>query len=97
LYGTRLFIYVEEIGVPESIEIKLQRAVITLAEELSYSRAAGRLNTAPAELRKQISGLEKQLCFHIFRSKQINVELTEEGKVFLRACLEFRAQRNHSQ
>jgi DNA-binding transcriptional LysR family regulator len=70
--------------VSESIRIRLQRTAIVLADELSYPRAAEKLNVASSDLRKQISGLEKQLCFHIFRPRQKRVELTEEGKLLIR-------------
>jgi Transcriptional regulator len=69
--------------VPESIDIKLKRAAIMLADELSYSRAAGRLNISPVELKRQISSLEKRLYLRVFCRRQETVELTEDGKFLI--------------
>lgn len=72
----------------ESVAIGLKRAAIILAEELNYARAAQELGIASAELRKQISALETQLCFHIFKPRQKEVELTEEGRFLIKAFRE---------
>ena len=69
--------------MPESIAIGLKRAAIILAEDLDYSRAAEKLGITSVELRKQISALEAQLYFHIFKPKQKKVELTEEGQFLI--------------
>ena len=71
--------------MPESIEVKLKWAAIMLADKLSYSNAAEELNMTPAELKRQISALETQLCFHIFRPRRKRVELTDEGKFLVEA------------
>ncbi len=68
----------------ESIYIGLKRAAIILAEQLDYGRAAEQLNISPDELRRQISALETQLCFHIFESGRGQVELTEEGQFLIK-------------
>lgn len=70
----------------EHIDAKLQYAIVTLAEELSYPRAAVKLNTSPAKLRTQISEFEKLLCLQVFRLGQKDVELTLEGETFVRIC-----------
>jgi hypothetical protein len=72
-------------AVPESIEIDLKRAVIILADELSYLRAAKRLKIAPAKLREQISALEKKLSLYIFEQKRGQLELTKEGNTLVNA------------
>ena len=72
----------------ESIDIYLKRLAIMLAAELSYPRAADKLNISSVELKKQISALEAQLYFHIFKPGQQQVELTEEGQFLLRAFRE---------
>lgn len=72
----------------ESIPIGLKRAAIVLAKELDYARAAEKLNTTSAELRKQISMLESQLYFHIFEPIRKEVKLTDEGEFLLRAFRE---------
>ena len=75
--------------MPESIPIKLKRAAIILSDELEYSRAADRLRITSAELARQVSELENQLCIHIFRPNRSKVELTEEGQFLIRAFREF--------
>ncbi len=72
----------------ESISLKLKRSAIVLADELSYPRAADKLKISPVELRNQISALEAQLYFHIFKPRQEKVELTEEGQFLLKAFRE---------
>lgn len=72
----------------ESIDIKFKRAAIMLADEVSYPRAAEKLNISSAELRRQISALEAQLYFHIFKPRQKTVELTEEGQFLIKAFRE---------
>jgi DNA-binding transcriptional LysR family regulator len=74
--------------VSESIAIGLKRVAIILAEDLDYSRAAEKLGLTPVELRKQISALEAQLYFHIFKPRQKKVELTEEGQFLIKAFRE---------
>jgi len=74
--------------VAESIKIKFKLAAIMLAEELSYRRAAEKLNLSSAELRKQISALEAQLYLHIFKARQKKVELTEEGQFLIKVFRE---------
>lgn len=69
----------------EFIPIELKRAAIMLADELDYSQAAEKLDTTSPELQKQISALEAQLCFNIFRTRQKRVELTKEGKFLIKA------------
>ncbi len=72
----------------ESIAIGLKRAAIVLAVELDYARAARKLDMTSAELTEQISKLEAQLYFHIFRPGQEKVELTEEGQFLIKAFSE---------
>jgi DNA-binding transcriptional LysR family regulator len=74
--------------VSESIAIGLKRVAIILAEDLDYSRAAEKLGLTSVELRKQISALEAQLYFHIFKPRQKKVELTEEGQFLIKAFRE---------
>lgn len=75
--------------MPESIEIDMQLAAVTLAEERSYSRAAERLKITNTTLRAQITDLEKQLEFRIFRTRLGGIEVTKEGQVFVKACRGF--------
>ena len=79
---------IEVLSVSESIDIKLKRAAIVLADELDYPKAAGKLDITSAELKKQIIALENLLCLHLFRPKQKRVELTEQGKFLIRVFRE---------
>lgn len=72
----------------ECIAIGLKRAAIALAEQLDYARAAELLKISSAELRKQVSALETQLYFHIFKPRQKKVEPTKEGQFLIKAFRE---------
>ncbi|MEZ2346701.1 LysR family transcriptional regulator [Terriglobus sp. RCC_193] len=67
-------------------EVRLQIAAVTLAEELSFTRAAERLNITQPGLSKQIAELESRIGFAVFVRDQKRVELTEAGHVFVRGC-----------
>src|SRR5208337_1893228 len=67
-----------------SVEIRHLLAVIALAEELNFRRAAGRLHITQPALSKQITDLEAEHRFHLFtRNKRRLVELTDAGRVFV--------------
>ena len=67
-----------------SVEIRHLLAVIALAEELSFTRAADRLHITQPALSKQITDLEEEYRFHLFtRNKRRVVELTDAGRVFV--------------
>jgi DNA-binding transcriptional LysR family regulator len=66
------------------VEVRHLRAVIVLAEELNFSRAAHRLHLTQSALSKQITEIEEQHRFHLFtRKNKKNVELTEVGGIFI--------------
>jgi DNA-binding transcriptional LysR family regulator len=58
-------------------------AVITLAEELNFTRAADRLKITQPALSKQIAELESRLGVIIFKRNQKKVELTDAGQVLV--------------
>jgi len=67
-----------------SVEIRHLLAVIALAEELNFRRAADRLHITQPALSKQITDLEEEYRFHLFtRNKRRIVELTDAGRVFV--------------
>lgn len=67
-----------------NVEIRHLHAVIVVAEELSFTRAAHRLNITQPALTRQITDLEKEHRFHLFtRYKRRPVELTDAGRVFV--------------
>ena len=68
------------------VEVRLQLAAITLADELNFTRAAKRLKITQPALSKQIAELESRVGFIIFERKQRKVELTEAGQVFVKGC-----------
>ena len=75
----------------ESVDRKLQIAVVALAGELDYGRAAKMLRISPPELRRQINTLENQLALRIFRMHKSTAELTQAGRVFVNECRRFLA------
>jgi len=67
-----------------NVEIRHLHAVIVVAEELSFTRAAHRLHITQPALTKQITDLEKEHRFHLFtRYKRRPVELTDAGRIFV--------------
>ncbi len=66
------------------VEVRHLQAVIVLAEELNFTRAADRLHITQSALSKQITEIETRHKFHLFtrKNKRI-VELTNVGHVFV--------------
>lgn len=65
------------------MELRHLRYFITIAEELSFSKAALKLHTAQPSLSQQIKDLEDDIGVQLFYRTKRKVELTEEGLVFL--------------
>jgi DNA-binding transcriptional LysR family regulator len=66
------------------VEVRHLHAVIVLAEELNFTRAADRLHITQSGFSKQINEIEALHRFHLFiRTNKKNVELTEVGRIFL--------------
>lgn len=57
------------------------QAFVTVAEELSFRRAAERLNMDQSALSRRVQNLEQQLGFQLFFRTTREVSLTEAGKV----------------
>ena len=66
------------------VEVRHLHAVIALAEELSFARAALRLHISQPALSKQLSEFEEIHRFRLFsRDKRRAVELTDAGRIFV--------------
>lgn len=65
-----------------ALEVRFQQAVIALAEELSYTRAANRLHISQPALTKQIHELERILRLNLFDRNKKTVTLTEAGAAY---------------
>ncbi|MGA9041335.1 MAG: LysR substrate-binding domain-containing protein [Terriglobales bacterium] len=66
------------------VEVRHLNAVVVLAEELNFTRAADRLNITQSGFSKQINEVEALHKFDLFiRTNKKNVELTEVGRIFV--------------
>jgi DNA-binding transcriptional LysR family regulator len=65
------------------IDLRLMRAAVAIADDLSFSRAATRLNISQPALTKQIHDLENALGATVFDRDHQKVELTDAGRVFV--------------
>jgi DNA-binding transcriptional LysR family regulator len=67
-----------------NVEVRHLQAVLVLAEEMNFTRAAERLHITQSALSKRIIEIEKHHGFHLFtRKNRRNVELSEVGCIFL--------------
>lgn len=60
-----------------ALDIRFQNAVVALAEELNYTRAADRLGISQPALTKWIHELEEILGFHLFERDKKKVTLMQ--------------------
>jgi DNA-binding transcriptional LysR family regulator len=60
-----------------------------LAEKRDRVRAAAELDIAPSDLMSEIKSLEEQLEMRIFCLVDGEVTMTDDGRMFLRACRAF--------
>ena len=68
----------------QNVEVRHLHAVIMLAEDLNFTRAAHRLHITQSTLSKQITEIEENHKFHLFnRKNKRTVELTDVGRIFV--------------
>lgn len=65
----------------ESLEFRLLKYIVAVAETCNFTRAAQRLFLAQPSLSKQIRDLEEEICFPIFDRSQSGVRITPAGEM----------------
>src|SRR4051794_32072303 len=68
---------------PDGVEVRHLRAFVTVAEELSFSRAAARLYISQPALSRQIRALERLVGCQLLRRSTHRVELTVAGSALV--------------
>lgn len=68
------------------MDLRKMQAFVTLSEVKNYTKAAEALYTAQSSLSAQIKSLEKELDVPLLVRRPRDLELTEEGRLFLRFC-----------
>jgi DNA-binding transcriptional LysR family regulator len=75
--------------------VRQLHALVLLAEEMNFTRAANRLNVSQPALSKLVTELEEQYGLHLFnREKGRLIELTDAGQIFIE---EARAALSHAE
>src|SRR5437016_12175123 len=65
------------------MELRHLRYFVAVAEDLSFTKAAGNLHLAQPSLTRQIHNLEEELGVRLLNRSKSQVTLTEEGRSFL--------------
>src|SRR5947207_13747797 len=65
------------------MELRHLRYFVAVAEDLNFTKAAGKLHLAQPSLTRQIHNLEDELGVRLLNRAKSRVALTEEGRSFL--------------
>ena len=65
------------------MELRHLRYFVAVADDLSFTKAAGKLRLAQPSLTRQIHNLEEELGVRLLNRSKSRVTLTEEGRAFL--------------
>jgi LysR family transcriptional regulator, benzoate and cis,cis-muconate-responsive activator of ben and cat genes len=65
------------------MELRHLRYFVAVAEELSFRKAAQRLNVSRPALSKQVKDLEEEIAVKLLERDTVNVSLTKAGEIFL--------------
>lgn len=74
------------------MELRHLRYFVTVAEALSFSKAAAQLRVAQPALSRQVQDLEEELGVDLFKRSPRGVTLTAEGKLFKESAHDLLAQ-----
>ena len=66
-----------------SMELRHLRYFVAVAEELSFRKAAQRLNVSRPALSKQVKDLENEITVRLLERDTVSVSLTKAGEIFL--------------